>query len=286
MNNITEKDKWDLVILPKRGWLDINLKQIIFYRDLLIMFVKRDITVVYKQTILGPIWFFIQPVMTTVIYVFVFGKVANLSTDGIPQPLFYMSGIVVWNFFTDCFMKTSDTFTQNASMFGKVYFPRLITPLSIVISNVIKFLIQFALFISLYLYFIANGNLFNTNIELIFLLPILLFLMSMLGLGLGLIFSSLTTKYKDLKFLIQFGVQLLMYATPVIYPLSMISAKYQLYFKLNPITHIMESFKYCFFGLGSLSAIGLIYSTTTILIILILGIIVFNRTEKDFMDTV
>ncbi len=283
MNN--KNNNWDLVILPKSRLFAINLKQLLYYRDLLFLFVKRDIIVVYKQTILGPIWFFVQPIMTTLIYVFVFGNIAKISTDGIPQPLFYMSGIVIWNYFSECFMKTSDTFTQNAGIFGKVYFPRLITPLSVVASNTIKFLIQFTLFILLYLYFIIEGSHFNLNITIIFL-PFYVILMSLLGLGFGLIFSSLTTKYKDLKFLIQFGIQLLMYATPVIYPLSTISSKYKIYIQLNPITHIIEAFKYSFFEIGQFSIFWLIYSSFFTLIILIFGIIIFNKTEKDFMDTV
>lgn len=281
-----DTEKWDLVIKPKTHLLEVNINQIINYWDLLLMFVQRDITVVYKQTVLGPIWFFVQPIMTTFIYVFVFGNIAKLSTDGIPQPLFYMSGIVIWNYFSDCFMKTSDTFTQNASIFGKVYFPRLITPLSIVFSNGLKFLIQFSLFLILYIYFLYIGSQFNFHISSLLILPYLVVLMSLLGLALGLIFSSLTTKYKDLKFLIQFGVQLLMYATPVIYPLSSISEQYQFYFKLNPITHILEIFKYSFFGTGQFSIMGIIYSSLFIFIFLMLGILIFNKTEKNFMDTV
>lgn len=277
--------KWDLIIEPKSSLFELKLKPLIRYIDLLILYIKRDITVVYKQTILGPIWFFVQPIMTTVIYVFIFGNIAKISTDGIPQPLFYMSGIVIWNYFSECFMKTSDTFTQNAGIFGKVYFPRLITPLSVVASNAIKFLIQFILFILLYLFFILKGSHFNFNITVI-LFPFYIILMALLGLGFGLIFSSLTTKYKDLKFLIQFGVQLLMYATPVIYPLSTISAKYKIYFQLNPITHIIEAFKYSFFEIGEFNLVWLGYSSFFTFIILIFGIIIFNKTEKDFMDTV
>jgi lipopolysaccharide transport system permease protein len=278
-------EDWDTIITSKRGLIDLKIQQLYQYKDLLLMFLKKEITINYKQTILGPIWFILQPIMTTVIYVFIFGNIANLSTDTIPQPLFYMSGIIIWNYFSDCFNKTSDTFTQNAGIFGKVYFPRLISPLSVIISNLIKFNIQLFLFIILYIYFIVKGNKFQLNFYII-LLPYILILMSMLGLGFGLIFSSLTTKYKDLKFLIQFGIQLLMYVTPVIYPLSSIPIKYQFYFKLNPITYILETFKYSFFGIGKVSIGGLVYSTVTTITILILGIIIFNKTEKDFMDTV
>lgn len=277
--------KWDLVIESDRALLDVRLNQLFRYKDLLLLFIKRDIAVVYKQTILGPIWFFIQPILTTVIYVFVFGNVANLSTDGIPKPLFYLSGIIIWNYFADCFLQTSDTFVQNAAVFGKVYFPRLISPLSVIISNLLKFLIQFLLFLILYIYFLTNNNPITPQVQIVFL-PFYLLMMSMLGLGFGLIFSSLTTKYKDLKFLIQFGVQLLMYATPVIYPLSTIPDKYQFYFKLNPITHIIEAFKYSFIGVGHFSYMGLLYSFFIITVILFLGILIFNKTEKNFMDTV
>lgn len=280
-----KKEHWDLIIEPNRSLLNIKLKQLFRYRDLLIQMVLRDITVVYKQTVLGPIWFFVQPILTTVIYVFVFGRIANISTDGIPGPLFYMGGIVVWNYFADCFNKTSDTFVQNAGVFGKVYFPRLISPLSVVISNSIKFVIQIVLFLVIYVYYFATTGNLQPQISLLGL-PLFIILMAALGLGLGLIFSSLTTKYKDLKFLIQFGVQLLMYATPIIYPLSTIPEKLQFYFKLNPITHIVEGFKYAFFGIGYFNPVWLLYSIGVIFLVLILGIIVFNKTEKDFMDTV
>ena len=280
-----EDKKWDLVIESDRALFDIKLRQLLRYKDLLFLFVKRDIAVVYKQTILGPIWFFLQPILTTVIYVFVFGNVANLSTDDIPKPLFYLSGIVIWNYFSECFMQTSDTFVQNAGVFGKVYFPRLISPLSVIISNLLKFFIQFTLFIVLYIYFLGQGSTISPQIQIV-LLPFYILMMSMLGLGFGLIFSSLTTKYKDLKFLIQFGVQLLMYATPIIYPLSSIPEKYQLYFKLNPITHIIEAFKYSFLGKGYFSYEGLLYSFGIITVVLFVGILIFNKSERDYMDTV
>jgi lipopolysaccharide transport system permease protein len=279
------EEKWDLVIEPKRHLLDLKLNQLWKYRDLLWMFVKRDITVVYKQTVLGPLWFFIQPIMTTLIYVFVFGNVANISTDGVPKPLFYMSGIVLWNYFSECFMRNSDTFSANAGVFGKVYFPRLITPLSLVFSNAIKFLIQFGLFLAVYAYFVTIGADVAPRIELV-TLPLLIFLMALMGLGFGLIFSSMTTKYKDLKFLIQFGVQLLMYATPIIYPMSTLPAKYQSILWWNPITHIMEAFKFGFLGQGSFSLIGLAYSTIFTIFLMIFGTIIFNKTEQTFMDTV
>lgn len=279
------EEKWDLIIEPKRHILDLKLKQIWFYRDLLWLFVKRDITVVYKQTVLGPLWFFIQPIMTTIIYVFVFGNVANISTDGIPKPLFYLSGIVMWNYFAECFNSTSDTFSANANLFGKVYFPRLIKPLSLIFSSGLKFLIQFMLFIAVYLYFISKGVGVEPQWQ-IALFPFLLLLMALLGLGMGLIFSSMTTKYKDLKFLLTFMIQLLMYATPIIYPMSTMPAKYQAVLWWNPISHIIEAFKFGFIGQGNFSALGLAYSLSFGIIVLIFGIIIFNKTEQTFMDTV
>jgi lipopolysaccharide transport system permease protein len=279
------EEKWDLVIEPKRNLLDLKLKQLWYYRDLLYLFVKRDIIIVYKQTVLGPLWFFIQPIMTTLIYVFVFGNVANISTDGIPKPLFYMSGIVLWNYFSECFMRNADTFSSNSEIFGKVYFPRLITPLSLIISNAVKFFIQLSLFAIIYAYYLYNGANVNPQIELV-IFPFLIFLMALMGLGFGLIFSSLTTKYKDLKFLIQFGVQLLMYATPIIYPMNSLPEKFQSILWWNPITHIMEAFKFGFLGQGSFSITGLTYSFVFTIVLMIVGTIIFNKTEKTFMDTV
>lgn len=281
-----EKTKdWDLVIEPKKHLLDLKLKQIIDYKDLLVLLVKKDIVVVYKQTILGPLWFFIQPIMTTIIFTFVFGNIASISTDGLPQPLFYMTGIVIWNYFSDCFMKTSDTFNANAGVFGKVYYPRLINPLSVVISNGIKFLIQFALFLVMFFYYIYQGADIHPQIELL-LFPVFFFIMAVLGLGMGLIFSALTTKYKDLKFLLQFGVQLLMYASPIIYPLTTIEGKLRLIILANPISHVIEGFKYAFLGQGSFTYQGLTYALLFALCTLFLGVVIFNKTERSFMDTV
>ncbi len=280
-----KNENWDIILKPKRSLFDVNLKQVYDYRDLLFLFVKRDIITTYKQTILGPIWFFVQPILTTVIYVFVFGNIAKIPTESIPQPLFYMAGIVLWNYFAESFNQTADTFSQNANIFGKVFFPRLIVPLSKVISALIKFLIQFSLFLALYFYYYFNTTSIHPS-YLIVLLPFLLLLMAGLGLGFGLIFSSLTTKYKDLKFLIQFAVQLLMYATPIIYPLSSIPSNYQFWIKLNPLTHIIETFKTVFLGTGNFSINGLLYTTVFTLITLTLGILIFNRTEQKFMDTV
>jgi lipopolysaccharide transport system permease protein len=276
---------WDLIIRPKRHLLDVNLKEIWDYRDLLYMFVKRDIVTVYKQTILGPIWFFVQPIMTMLTYVVVFGNIAQISTDGIPAPLFYLSGITLWNYFSESFNKTSGTFTSNAHIFGKVYFPRLIVPLSVVISNVIKFFIQFGLFLLVWVWYLATTETIHPNIWLLSTAYCLL-LMAGMGLGFGIIFSSLTTKYRDLTFLIQFGVQLAMYATPIIYPMSTLSEKYQRVLWWNPIAHVIEAFKYGFLGSGSASISGLVYTTVFTIITLALGVIIFNRTEQTFMDTV
>ena len=280
-----ENEDWDVILKPKRKLLDLNLKSLWRYRDLLFLFVKRDIIIIYKQTILGPLWFFIQPVMTTIIYIFVFGNIAKLPTDDLPKPIFYLSGIIMWNYFSECFLRTSDTFTQNAGVFGKVYFPRLITPISLLISNVLKFLIQFALFFAFCIYYWSSGLDINIQPEII-IFPVLVLLLALIGVGFGLIFSSLTTKYKDLKFLIAFGVQLIMYATPVIYPMSTLPSNIQNILWWNPLTHIIEAFKFSFLGAGSFNLNGLIYSLCFALFVLFSGIIIFNRTEKSFMDTV
>lgn len=276
---------WDLVIHPRRSLLNVNLREIWDYRDLLYMFVKRDIVTVYKQTVLGPIWFFVQPVATMFTYLIVFGRIANLSTDGIPGPLFYLSGIIIWNYFQDCFLKTSNTFAGNAGIFGKVYFPRLIVPLSQVISGVIKLLIQLSLFMILFLWYLTTSDAIHPNLWLM-CVPYCLILMAGMGLGFGIIFSSLTTKYRDLNFLIGFGVQLLMYATPVIYPMSSLPGSLRIYLWWNPIAHVIEAFKYGFLGAGSPSLLGLAYTTAFTIITLASGVVVFNRTEQTFMDTV
>lgn len=278
-------EQWDLVIRPKRHLLDVNLKEIWDYRDLLYMFVKRDIVTVYKQTVLGPVWFFVQPILTTVVFTIVFGNIAQISTDGLPAILFYLSGIVLWNYFAESFNKTATTFTTNAHIFGKVYFPRLIVPLSVVTSNLIRFFIQFGLFLAIWAYFLVSSDAVRPNLWVI-AIGYCLLLMAALGLGFGIIFSSLTTKYRDLTFLIQFGVQLAMYGTPIIYPMSTLSERYQAVLWWNPIAHIIETFKYGFLGAGSVSLSGLAYAGAFTLVTLVLGILIFNRTEQTFMDTV
>jgi lipopolysaccharide transport system permease protein len=277
--------EWDLVIEPQNSLFELHLKDVWRYRDLLWLLVKRDFVAFYKQTILGPLWFFIQPLFTTIIFTFIFGNLAGLSTDGLPQPLFYMAGITAWNYFADCLTKTSTVFRDNANIFGKVYFPRLIMPLSIVVSNLVRFAVQMILFFMMVGYYAFTGADFHMNVYVL-LFPVLVLMMALLGLGLGLIITAMTTKYRDLAFLITFGVQLMMYATTVIYPLSAAPAKYKWLIELNPMTGIIEAFRYGFLGEGSLRLETLGYSIVFTLIALVLGVIIFNKTEKTFVDTV
>jgi lipopolysaccharide transport system permease protein len=279
-----DKD-WDLVIEGKSSLFDLKFKEVWKYKDLLLMFVKRDFISSFKQTILGPLWFFIQPLLTTITFTFVFGNLAGISSDGLPKPLFYMAGITAWNYFADCLNKTSSVFSANVGIFGKVYFPRLIMPLSIVVSNLMRFGVQMVMFISLVFYYKINGATFEPNSSL-FLFPVLVILMALLGLGLGMIITSLTTKYKDLQFLLQFGITLLMYATTVIYPLSAAPLKYKKWIELNPMTGIIEAFRYSFLGKGEFSMLSIGYSSIFTIVILFLGIIIFNKTERSFVDTI
>ncbi len=272
-------------ITPKTSLFDLRLKEVWQYRDLLLIFVHRDFVTVYKQTVLGPLWFFIQPFLTTIVFTVIFGSIAKIPTDGLPPMLFYLAGVTSWNYFAECFRKTSNTFTANAGIFGKVFFPRVVTPLSITISNLILFAIQFLLFLLIMGYFMLKGANVHPNLYIL-LLPWLIVLMGIMGLGFGMLVSAMTTKYRDLQFLIQFGIQLLMYATPVIYPISSIPAKYQWILVANPMTSIIETFRYSFLGAGSFNWNGLLYSTLFTFFIFFLGLIVFNRTEKNFMDTV
>ena len=287
MTNADEQH-WDIEIAPHGNLFDLKLKDIWHYRDLLFLLVRRDFVSFYKQTILGPLWFFIQPLFTTVIYTFVFGTLAGISTDGLPQPLFYMAGITAWNYFADCLTKTSTVFTANAALFGKVYFPRLIVPMSIVVSNLVRFCVQMLLFFIVMGAYMAKGVTLHMNAGLI-LFPFLLLLMAMLGLGLGMIISALTTKYRDLSFLITFGIQLMMYLTTVIYPLSTVKAKFPKYewlVEYNPMTSIIEAFRYGFLGRGTFTVTSLGISAIITALILLLGIIIFNRVERNFVDTV
>jgi lipopolysaccharide transport system permease protein len=280
-----ENNNWDQIIKPQRSMFRIDFKALWRYRDLLFLFVRRDFVSIYKQTILGPVWFFIQPLLTTVTYLIVFYFIANIKTDGLPPILFYMAGIVLWNYFSECLMKTSETFTANATIFGKVYFPRLIVPLSIVVSNLMRIGIQLILFFCFWIYFYVTGENIKIN-SAIFLLPLLFILMAGHAFAAGLIISSLTTKYRDLKFLVQFGVQLLMYASPVVYPLSKVPEKYQWILLMNPMTSIIETFKYSVLGAGVFNMGYLFINLVSLVIMLFLGLFIFNKVEKSFMDTV
>ena len=283
---MTNNDHWDLIIKPQRKLLDLRLGELWKYRDLVLLFVRRDFVSVYKQTILGPLWYLIQPLLTTITFTVIFGQIAQLSTDGLPQFLFYMSGTVIWTYFADCLTKTSNTFVGNANLFGKVYFPRLSVPVSILISNLITFAIQFGLFLVFFLYFVLRGTALQPNWGWIAFSPVLVLMMAGLGLGFGIIISSLTTKYRDLRFLVGFGVSLLMYATPVIYPSSSIPERFQWIIKLNPMTPVVETFRFAFLGGGTLHPLDLLYSFGFMLVVVVIGAVIFNRVEATFMDTV
>lgn len=279
-------ENWDLVIEPRTSLFDLKLKEVWKYRDLLVLFVRRDFVAAYKQTILGPVWHFIQPVFTTLIFTLVFGKIAGIPTDGIQPLLFYMSGITIWNYFSSCLSSTSNTFLSNAGIFGKVYFPRLISPLSTVVSNLVKFGIQFLLLLGFMVYFGITGGKFHFGFSWL-LIPVLVLMMALMGLGLGIIISSMTTKYRDLNVLLGFGVQLLMYATPVAYPMSFLKSKsYAAWIQWNPLSPIVEVFRYALFGQGTVDIFHLMYSMAFILVVLFAGLLMFNKVEKTFMDTV
>ena len=285
MDNIATTQEWDMEIKPHDNLFDLHLKDVWNYRDLLWLLVRRDFVSFYKQTIFGPLWLFIQPIFTTITFTIVFSKLAKISTDEIPAPLFYMTGNLAWNYFSDCLNKTSSVFTANAGIFGKVYFPRLIMPLSIIFSNLVRFAIQFLLFISMMVYFAFKGHPVHPNVYVL-LFPVIIVLMAILGLGLGMIISAMTTKYRDLSFLVSFGVQLLMYATPIIYPLSAAPAEYRIYISLNPLSGLIETFRYGFTGKGVFFLDAFIYSIIASLVIFFVGLLVFNRVEKTFIDTV
>ena len=283
MNN--KEQIWTEEIKSQDSLFSVNLKEVWKYRDLLLMLVKKDYVTFYKQTVLGPIWFFIQPILTTMMYVLLFGQIAKLSTDGTPQMAFYLSGITIWNYFSEALTKTATVFKDNAAMMGKVYFPRLIMPLSIIVSGLMKFAIQFGLFIVVVLYYTFVEKSIHPNIW-VMATPFLLLLMAAFSLGLGMIFSSLTTKYKDLVFLLTFGIQLFMYATPVVYSMASIPEKYQWMINANPLTGIFECFRFGFLGSGSFEPSSLLFSTGITLVILVIGVVIFNKVEKSFMDTV
>ncbi|MDQ6812941.1 MAG: ABC transporter permease [Bacteroidota bacterium] len=279
------EQEWDLHVEPKNNVFSLNLVAVWEYRDLLLLLVRRDFVSFYKQTILGPLWFFVQPLLTTIMFTLVFGKMGGFSTDNLPQPLFYITGITAWNYFADCITKTSTVFKDNANIFGKVYFPRLIMPLSIVVSNLVRFGVQFLLFLIVMAIYAFKGASFHLTWA-VFLFPVIVLLMAGLGLGAGMLISAMTTKYRDLAFLLTFGIQLLMYATTVIYPLSSTSEKYRFIIEANPMTALIETFRYAFLGKGSFTWLSFGYSTLVTIAFLLLGTIIFNKVEKNFVDTV
>ena len=281
-----QNSSWDLIISPKKGWFDLQLKKIWSYRDLLFLFVKRDIVSFYKQTIFGPLWYFVQPVFTTIVFTIIFGKLASLSTENIPAPLFYLVGVTAWNYYSECLLKTSTVFKDNAAIFGKVYFPRIISPISIVISNLLRFGIQLILLIILMLYYFYFAKINISINSKIFLLPFFVIYMAAQGLGFGMIISALTIKYRDLAYLVAFGLQLMMYSTTVVYPLSSLHGKMYWIVALNQITYIIEGVKASTIGVGVLSINSFLYSTISTLLILISGILLFNKVEKTFIDTI
>ncbi|WP_348810483.1 ABC transporter permease [Flavobacterium maritimum] len=285
MNHSPNQDtNWDQVITAKTSLFDLRLKEVWDYRDLLVLFVRRDFVTVYKQTILGPLWFFIQPILTTITFTIIFGTIAQLSTDGAPKVVFYMAGVTLWNYFSSCLTSVSGVFNANAGIFGKVYFPRLIMPLTIVISNLMKFGVQFLLFICFVVYFVILGQI-HPN-AWILLTPYIIVLMAIIAMGIGLILSAMTTKYKDLNQLISFGIQLFMYATPVIYPSSSVPANYAWVVDFNPLVGLFDYMRYAYLGIGQFSFVSLLYPSLFAILILAVGVVIFNKTQKTFMDTV
>jgi lipopolysaccharide transport system permease protein len=281
----SEDNNWTLNIRPRRAWYDLRLGELWRYRDLIGQFVRRDFVAQYKQTILGPLWYLIQPLMTTITFTIIFGNIARLSTDGLPQFLFYMAGMTVWNYFAVCFTKTANALLAHSGLLGKVYFPRLAIPVSILISNLVTFAIQLGQFVAFALYFMIAGSSARPTLWLL-ALPLLLVMMAGFGLGFGIIISALTTRYRDLQNVVGFGVQLLMYATPVIYPLSSIPDRWRWLIVLNPLTPVLETFRYAFLGSGSVDAWQLGYSFVTMVIVLTIGVLMFTRVEDTFMDTI
>jgi lipopolysaccharide transport system permease protein len=284
MQHNPQNDDWDLVIKGHTTLFDLRLKEVWHYRDLLFLFVKRDFVTFYKQTILGPLWFFIQPLLTTVTFTIIFGTVAQLSTDGAPKVIFYMAGITLWNYFSNCLTSVAVVFSANASIFGKVYFPRLIMPLTVVISNLMKFGVQFLLFLCFVIYFVIQGQIYP-NLYIL-LTPLIILLMALISMGIGLVLTAMTAKYKDLNQLISFGVQLFMYVTPVIYPSSSVPENYQWIVNLNPLVPLFDYMRYAYIGIGQFSVGSLLYPSLFSLVILVLGILFFNKSQKTFIDTV
>ena len=289
MQKTVQTQQWDTVIRPKNGWFDLNLKELVRYKDLILLMVKRNFTVLYKQTILGPAWVVIQPLLTTLVFTVIFGKIAGLPTDGIPSFVFYMGGNVCWNYFSNCLVNTSNTFIKNSDIFGKVYFPRLCMPISTILTELINFFVQFILFIIVVIYYAAKTKLIVPNWGLIALTPLLLIQLGILGLGCGIIVSALTTKYRDLAMLVSFGVHLWMYATPVTYSTSMIAAKYpemMHWYMMNPITPIIELFRAAFLGTEIYSYGYNLQSVIVTIVVFMIGVVLFSHVDKTFMDTV
>lgn len=289
MNKIENGDKeWLFEITPTNNFFTLNLSEVCQYRDLLFLFVKRDVVTVYKQTVLGPLWYIIQPLFTSITFTLIFNRIAGINTGVVPPFLFNLAGITIWNYFSSCLNETSDTFKKNASVFGKVYFPRVIMPLSVVISNLLKFGIQFLIFIVFYIYFYVHGAPISLNLTLLFF-PFLIILMGFLALGLGMIISSMVTKYRDFTYLVSFGVQLLMYVSAVMYPISLVVTKLPEYgwlIKYNPLAYIIETSRYMLLSVGNISIQGLLYTTVITVVFFFLGLLIFNKTEKSFIDTV
>lgn len=284
----SEKEHWDIVIKPRSSNFSLNLDEIWKYRDLIRMYIHRDIVTMYKQTVLGPLWYVIQPIFTTVMYMLVFGGIAGIATDGVPQPVFYLSGLILWNYFTECLGRSSGTFSSNANVFSKVYFPRLVVPISGLVSSLVKLGIQVALFLAVYIYFYYKGDVALPN-TMVLLVPLLILITAMLGFGIGIVISSLTTKYRDLTFLFGFIVSLWIYATPIAYPLSAIPAKvgnFKWVVEYNPMTPVVEAMRYAFTGSGQFSWFGVMYSLIFAVIISVIGIWIFNKIERKFIDVV
>ena len=280
-----KENNWDIVIKPSKGFVNINLKELIKYKDLIILFVKRDFATFYKQTILGPLWYILQPLINTIVFTIIFGKLAKIPTDNLPPFLFYMAGNIIWGYFAFCLNSTSTTFVKNADLFGKVYFPRITVPIATVIIGLFQFILQFIFFICFYIYFVSKGLDIKVSYSILFL-PLILFQTALVALGFGLLISSLTSKYRDLVFVLGFGIQLWMFATPIVYPLSIIPDNYVIFSILNPMTSIVECFKYIFFHESSIKFAHILLSNLITLIVFVFGIVVFYRTEKNFLDTV
>ena len=280
-----DTDKWDLYIKPKSGWFNIEIGEIFRYKDLITLFVKRDFVTFYKQTILGPLWYIIQPLFNTLVFTLIFGKVAKIPTDGLPPFLFYLSGTVVWSYFSHCLNETSNTCTTNAEVFGKVYFPRIAVPISVALTAVFQFLIQFAIFLGFLSYFWYKGSNINPTIYII-TLPLIVLHMAILSIGFGMMISALTAKYRDLAFAMSFMIQLWMYLTPIVYPLSQVPEKYRLFILINPMTAVVESFRGAFLGVNSITPQELLFSIFLSILFFISGIVIFSRVERTFMDTV